>query len=82
MAQQLPTWTQIADHAVEELSKSRSAASEAASWLRSDWSPVDTSLTDEASDARIAVAKRIGRIKELIDMCKADLQNVRDHQTK
>jgi hypothetical protein len=82
MMQKLPTWTEIADHAIDELTRCRNAASEAASWLRSDWSPVGTALTDGASDARINVLKRITQIKDLVDECKDDLYRCRKDETE
>ena len=82
MAQNLPTWTEIADHAIDELTRSRNAASEVANLLRSDWSPVGTSLTDDASDARIKVLRRVGEIKRLVDECKDDLYGCRKDETR
>ena len=65
----LPTWDTVLDNIVAELNKSRNAASEAASWLRSD--PIEAvngaMLTDDAATARTRLFEIVGEIKALVD---------------
>lgn len=67
---ELPTWNEIIANAGASLHAARVSASEAANWMRSDWRPVDTSLSDEAAAARTELFTIVGKIKQLVDQGK------------
>lgn len=77
-AHELPTWNEIVGNTRESLNNTRNAASEARDWIMSDWRPVDTSLTDEAAEARTTVLKLVGQIKGLVDQAKDALARAED----
>jgi hypothetical protein len=52
---ELPTRTGIFVSVRDALNNASTALSEARDWMRSDWSPVGSSLTTEAAKARITV---------------------------
>lgn len=60
----------------------RVAARGAADWLRSDWAPAGTSLSDDAAKARMNVLRRVAEIKQLVDECKNDLDACRTDRTE
>lgn len=70
---ELPTVAEMLGHTLDELDNARNGLSEAASWLRSDWRPVGSSLTAAESAARSAVFDEIGTAKAAIDRAKAAL---------
>jgi hypothetical protein len=74
---ELPTWTEIVDHALEELNTSRNGLSEAAAWLRSDWRPLGTDLPPGAGDKRHEATELIGKAKEILDQAKGALHTAR-----
>jgi YD repeat-containing protein len=73
VTQQLPTQAQIFAAALAHLDASRLEASEARDWLKSDWAPPGTPLTDRGAAARSATLRRIGDIKDLIDQATNEL---------
>jgi hypothetical protein len=70
---QLPTWGEIENHALRHLDAARSEMSEVRDWLRSDWRPLGSPLTDSAADARSEVLRIAGEVKNLIDQAKGIL---------
>lgn len=70
----LPTVDQILGRTLDDLDTARSALSDAASWLRSDWSPPDAVLTDAQSTARTATFAEIDAAKAAIDRAKQALR--------
>jgi hypothetical protein len=75
---ELPTWNDIVDKAADSLHTARNAASEAADWMRSDWRPVGTALSDQAADARTEVFDIVRKIKDLVDQSAAVLERAYD----
>jgi hypothetical protein len=67
---QLPTAEQILTHAAAELDQARNALSEAGNWLRSDWQPLGSSLTDQQADRRTRMWRAIEAAKKAIDRAK------------
>lgn len=72
MVQQLPTREKIFANALGELDKADRALGDAADWLRSDWSPVGSSLTNVQSAARASMFERIEAAKRQINWAKDD----------
>lgn len=72
---ELPTWQGMFRSALVELDTARSALSDAAGWLRSDWRPLGTPLPDAAATARSEVLDRVGRLKGAIDQAKDALHS-------
>ena len=66
----LPTWNEILASALAELDQARGGLSESASWLRSDWRPVDTALSPAAGRPAWKAMRLIGQAKGLIDQAK------------
>lgn len=69
----LPTWQGVFEASLADLDAARSALSNAASWLRSDWRPLGRPLPDEAGTARRDVLGQIGHLKDAIDEAKGAL---------
>lgn len=67
---ELPTWGEIENHALSHLHSARNEMSEAQLWLRSDWRPAGSPLTDAAAEARSEVLRITGEVKRLIDQAK------------
>lgn len=67
---QLPTWSEIKDHALHHLDAARNDMSEVRDWLRSDWRPVGTPLSAADARARTEVLRVVGEVKTLIDQAK------------
>lgn len=55
----LPTAEEMLRHAEDEFRRARQALTDAADWLRSDWRPLGSALTDEQAHRRIAMRKAI-----------------------
>lgn len=75
---QLPTASEMFQHAAECVHQAYASLGDAADWLRSDWQPLGSSLTDQQGDARSAVFDRIGEAKcqlnaivDLLDKARA-----------
>lgn len=66
----LPTWREIERHALAHLGAARNEMSEVRDWLRSDWSPLGSPLSDADADARDKVLRIVGQVKDLIDQAK------------
>jgi hypothetical protein len=66
----LPTREQMFDNAVAELDRAYKALGDAADWLRSDWTPVGSSLTDEQGDRRSRMFDQIEKAKKAINRAK------------
>lgn len=75
--QKLPTWPEITDSALTEATRAHASLSDALDWLRSDWAPVGTSLTDAAADARTVARRKFAQAKDLIDEAKNALRDGR-----
>ena len=67
---ELPTWADIERQALRHLDAARSEMSEVRDWLRSDWHPIGTPLSDSAAEARSEVLRIAGEVKSLIDQAK------------
>lgn len=76
-ADNLPTWDEIRTQATDSLEASRSAVTDAANWLRSDWKP-DSPVPTTVGDARTEAFELITQIKELTDRAKDALNRTRD----
>jgi hypothetical protein len=63
----LPTRNQIFTNALRDLNTAYGALGDAQAWLRSDWHPVDSHLTDIQAEARIAMQAAIATAKRAID---------------
>jgi len=66
----LPTQAEIFENAIQALTDARNQLSTARDWLNSDWSPVGSTLPDEAGDARAQVRPKIAQLKNEIDVMK------------
>ena len=66
----LPTRREIFLEATDELSGAYRSLGDAADWLRSDWQPVGSSLTDEQAAARSAMWDAIDEAKAAINRAK------------
>ena len=67
MTRKLPTAGEMLANAEEELDKAYTALGDAADWLRSDWTPVGSSLTKRQADRRTAMFKAIAAAKAAIN---------------
>lgn len=67
----LPTAAEILQHAETELDRAYRALSDAADWLRSDWRPVGSPLTDAQAAQRRALFAAIETAKTAINQAKA-----------
>lgn len=77
-ADDLPTWAEIEVRALGELDLARNHMSEVRDWLRSDWQPLGSPLTDTQAAARTEVLRIAGQVKGLIDQAKNLLQREAD----
>jgi len=68
---QLPTREQMFDNAVELLDQAYKALGDAADWLRSDWTPVGSSLTNGQAEARSRMFDQIEKAKKAINKAKS-----------
>jgi hypothetical protein len=66
----LPTRDQMFANAVTELDRAYKALSDAADWLRSDWTPVGASLTDDQAARRTRMFSEIDKAKDAINRAK------------
>jgi hypothetical protein len=71
---ELPTWTEIEVQALRRLDAARGEMSQVRDWLRSDWSPLGSPLSDSAAEARSEVLRIVSQVKDLIDQAKELLQ--------
>lgn len=67
MSDGLPTADEILDRANDCLSVAYRALGDAGDWLRSDWRPVGSSMTDEQATKRDAMWKAIEDAKSAIN---------------
>lgn len=67
----LPTREQMFDNAEDLLNQAYKLLGDAADWLRSDWTPVGSSLTDEQADRRTRMFNEIDKAKKAINRAKA-----------
>lgn len=70
MTTALPTREQMFANAVAELDRAYKALGDAADWLRSDWTPIGSSLTDEQADRRTRMFDEITKAKNAINRAK------------
>jgi hypothetical protein len=69
----LPTFDQILGHAVSALDEAYRVVGDAQDWLRSDWRPVGSSLTDEQARARLSLQSGLATVKREINRVKDGL---------
>lgn len=67
----LPTFDQILGRAMAALDEAYRAVGNAQDWLRSDWSPVGSSLTDEQAGARVSLQSGLAAVKREINQAKS-----------
>jgi hypothetical protein len=67
----LPTAAEMLQHAETELNRAYEALGNAADWLRSDWRPVGSPLTDAQAARRRAMFTAIDTAKAAINQAKA-----------
>jgi hypothetical protein len=67
----LPTREEMFLRALDELSVAYKALGDAADWLRSDWTPAGSSLTDAQGVARSSMFDSIGKAKAAINEAKS-----------
>jgi hypothetical protein len=70
VSNKLPTREEMFDNAVELLDQAYKALGDAADWLRSDWTPVGSSLTDEQAERRTRMFEQIDKAKKAINRAK------------
>ncbi len=63
----LPTREQLLDHAAAELANALAALEQAAAWLRSDWTPVGSTLTNAQADTRRRMRQAIAAAKPVLN---------------
>lgn len=66
----LPTREQIFANAVQTLNEAYKALGDAADWLRSDWTPLGSPLTDEQAARRTRMFAEIDNAKQAINRAK------------
>jgi hypothetical protein len=66
----LPTREEMFEHADAELDRAYKALSAAADWLRSDWKPVGSSLTDVQARRRDRMFSQIEKAKAAINRAR------------
>ena len=71
MTTTLPTRTEMLARAEAELDRAYVALSDSADWLRSDWTPVGSSLSDGQAERRT-------RMREAITTAKAAINRARN----
>jgi hypothetical protein len=67
----LPTAAEMLQHAEAELNRAYEALGNAADWLRSDWRPVGSPVTDAQAGRRHALFTAIDTAKAAINQAKA-----------
>lgn len=67
---ELPTREEMFERAVAELDKAYAALRDAADWLRSDWVPVGSSLTDRQAADRALMLVEIKMAMSAINWAK------------
>lgn len=70
----LPTWEEVEAHALRHLDAARNEMSEVRDWLRSDWRPLGSPLSDADAAAQGEVLRIAGEVRNLIDQAKDVLQ--------
>jgi hypothetical protein len=68
--QKLPTRAEIFIKALAELDTAYRVLGDAQDWLRSDWQPVGSSLTNEQGKARSAMQDAIAAAKNAVNQAK------------
>lgn len=66
----LPTREEIFTNSIDELDTAYRALGDAGDWLRSDWRPVGSTLTDAQGDARSDMQDAIAEAKAAINKAK------------
>jgi hypothetical protein len=66
----LPTFDQILGHTLSALDEAYRAIGDAQDWLRSDWSPLGSSLTDSQARARVRLQSGLAAVKREINRTK------------
>lgn len=70
--QDLPTADEMIWRAVDDLDRAYKALGDASDWLRSDWRPLGSALTDRQAAARIALQKGIQDAAGVINRAKRE----------
>jgi precorrin-3B methylase len=65
-----PTREEMFDNAVALLDQAYQALGDAADWLRSDWTPVGSALTEEQAARRTRTFDEIDKAKQAINRAK------------
>ena len=66
----LPTREEVFANAVRDLDRAYRALGDAADWLRSDWTPLGSPLTDDQATRRTRMFDQIDRAKAAINRAK------------
>ncbi|RZU46523.1 hypothetical protein EV385_6597 [Krasilnikovia cinnamomea] len=66
----LPTRDQMIGNALQEINRAYAALGDAADWLRSDWQPAGSSLTDAQAETRDRLQTAITEAKAAINRAK------------
>jgi hypothetical protein len=66
----LPTREEMFANADASLTRALDALDSAADWLRSDWKPVGSALTDAQADPKVRMFDAIGEAKAAINRAK------------
>jgi hypothetical protein len=69
---ELPTADEMIRRAVDDLDKAYRALGDASDWLRSDWRPLGSALTDRQFAARTALQKGIQDAAAVINRAKRE----------
>jgi hypothetical protein len=67
----LPTQAEMFTAALDALDGARSKLTDAQHWVRGDWEPVGSPLTDAGVEARAAVGAKCAQMKHEIDQVKS-----------
>jgi hypothetical protein len=70
----LPTAEQMFAAAEKEIDVAYRALGDAADWLRSDWRPIGSPLTNEQAKRRMRMIEQIGKAKTAINIARAAAQ--------
>jgi len=74
----LPTQQDIFVSTLQHLNTSRISLGDARDWLRSDCSPIGSSVPDYANEAKFAALQKIAEAKAAIDAAKSALHRALD----
>lgn len=75
---ELPTRAEMFRRASACVDQAYANLGDAADWLRSDWQPLNTSLSNAQGDARSTAFEQLGEAKSLLNDIKLGLQHAAD----